>query len=85
VGYLPDDFFEHEFVERMSSKGFNFCLFYIREMRGVGCGFIYGTWFALRAFATAGKNSSNCAAMHIVSGSVQVLACQDNGLRISEH
>jgi hypothetical protein len=43
------------------------------------------TWFALRGLATAGKNSSNCAAMHIVSGSVQVLACQDNGLRISEH
>lgn len=45
VGFLPDDFFEHEFVEPMSSKGFNFCLFYIRESWGrwaAGGGLIYG-------------------------------------------
>jgi hypothetical protein len=32
------------------------------------------TWFALRGFAAPGKSSSNRAAMHIVSESIQVLA-----------
>lgn len=56
----------------------------LENWRGAG-GFIYGTWFARRGFAAAGKSSSNCAAMHIVSESIRVLACQDNGLKISEH